>query len=251
MRLTLHLDNRRTQGDMSNNILQLSKLRCEPNRIDPAQLPSYYGPQEGYTFWRVFVDDKLLSDMAQPFTAYDPVIELSGNSEVPIWGDGWGFVSVRQIGSYVIWCRPIAESLDDFLLDAGLPDGKFIIFDVADYTEALHSLVVPDGFIYNNAERKRRCSYNLYYPLSANPAVCLPRLSSSELRSLLWHELPSDDLPIYRIPEKSDDPRGVKLLQRLKAALQVDDTSLSAPPPPSRWLDVEIGLDLAQAAECL
>src|SRR5579871_2168078 len=106
----------------------LSKLRCEPVTLHPE-----YGPPEGYTYWRVFVDEILQSDAAQPFTAIDPIIELRGNKEVPVWGDGGGYVSVRQIGPYVIWRTPIWHTMVYYLQDPFLQSEAYIVFDSVEY----------------------------------------------------------------------------------------------------------------------
>src|SRR5258708_3117217 len=99
---------------MMPDSLHISKLRCEPHKIHPSHLgmvlnERYYGPPEGYTFWRIHIDDELLTDYAQPFLANDPTIELFGNIAVPFWGDGKGYVSVRRIGKYIIWCEPLED----------------------------------------------------------------------------------------------------------------------------------------------
>jgi hypothetical protein len=235
---------------MSEGNVRLSKLRLEPNHSNPIQFQEYYGPPEGYTFWCVYVDGQKLVDWAQPFTAYDPVIELNGSQVVPIWGDGYGYVSVRQLGPYVLWCNPIESSAEYFMHSKGLISGEYFVFDGGDYTATINRLELPPTFQFGgNNKQARRLSSNLYYPAQIDPAVSLPWISSSELRTQLLPAIPSDDLALYRIPSKDSDSLGAKLLRRIKDALIVD-MHLTFATTPIEWIEVEVGLDLAEEAEC-
>jgi hypothetical protein len=290
---------------VQDHTFPVSTLRVEPNRIRPG-IKDYYGPEGGYVFWRLFVDDEVLTETAQPFQPSDPIIELSGNLSVPIYSDGDSYVSVRSLGHYVIWCRVF----DDDMIHVGrpwvdlpgLPDDRIFAFDASNYASSVmsaYSMLEGDdsqtqyrklnedikndrfssfgasrtGVVYSRpavtesgANPKQTIMSRLMRFLSlprendtieVQPSAsvpvrsALPELSQDEFRWLMARQLPDATLPLYRTPERPDDPRGWRLLWQGKAVVDGWDTEYVASPPQD-WIELRIGLDLPpEFPECV
>ena len=172
--------------------LPISRLTLASNTVKRSGI-DYFGPENGYTFWKVSIDEEVVSEIAQPFSSTDFAIELNGNTYVPIWGDGDGLVSVRSVSDkLILWCRPIITSLEYFLHKAALPDERFFVFDFEQYSEAIKQIAstIQDevggdlNFSHTNQAQKIN-AFRYFANKTGQPTRLPPPLSKEDLGYLL------------------------------------------------------------------
>jgi hypothetical protein len=172
--------------------VRISTLRLESHRILPNRDEEHLLP-EGGVFWRVFVDDEVITELAMPFFAVDRVIELEGNIQVPVWGHGSRIISVRGIGNYVIWTDLLEEDREYFL-HRQPAFGRIMCFDADLYATIIQ---------HTHADYR-------HHPLTTRgidlSKLTLPQFSAKDLRRILT--FPDTSYAIYRMPERDDDRWG-------------------------------------------
>jgi hypothetical protein len=86
-----------------------STLRLVAYRIPPPKEDEYAWFNNGW-FWRVYVDEQLITELAVPFRASDHIITLWNDTRFPTWMPD-NFISVRHLGDYVIWVDELEKEL--------------------------------------------------------------------------------------------------------------------------------------------
>ncbi len=124
---------------MSENVVKLSTLRCEPYFADNSDCNvEEYGMRYPFevVLWRVFVDEVCIAKEATPFLATDPLIELEANKCVPVFSDGDKHVSVRLLENKIFWFGFHPTFLSTF--DGSvLPSDVIYVFDLTKYQLAI------------------------------------------------------------------------------------------------------------------
>ncbi|HEX2907571.1 MAG TPA: hypothetical protein VHO69_11955 [Phototrophicaceae bacterium] len=206
--------------------MAVSVLRCEPciaenKRCDETDGGWVYS--QPLTLWRVFVDDECIATEALPFSSDDSDIELRADKCFPYFGEGHTYISARHHNNQIWWF-----GFHNLLpLDDSLPTTRLIIFDVQQYVRAIQQA-------QNEPEQPN-----------------LPNeLLSDEIQDFLKRAYPKDaELPLYRYPDHPTDPLGRKLHSGVWEA--INNNQLHLCDPPQSAVEVRVGLDMRDFAECV
>ena len=215
---------------MSENVVKLSTLRCEPYFADNSDCNvEEYGMRYPFevVLWRVFVDEVCIAKEALPFKSLDAVIELTANKCVPVFSDGEDFIRVRSFEDKVLWFG-LNFTIYDTFEGSPLPTDVTYKFDTKQYWLAIDQT-------YRQQAQNARTKQSVRKPLqkflntlrgtlaTEQPKMQpikheikpLPVLTTKDLKDILLHLLPYDfDLPLYRMPELVDDRRGERYFGR-------------------------------------
>lgn len=207
---------------------RISTLNCEPVTVNNSHCSEqYYGLKYPFVYilWRVFIDQKCIATQALPFEAWYNMIELAANECMPYWGEGSNYMAVRKSGSYILWFE--MSDYDEERLDKIFPRSSIFIFDTQQYATAINKVT------------------------SLISEHQLPEdLLADELRTVLKTLFPGDlDLPLYRIPEADDDPRGKRLFRNVLNA--IGNETLQICEPPEQYVELRIGLDFQNSEEAV
>lgn len=192
----------------------VNRLQVEWNEVER--------PYEGFppwSFYRVIVDGRTLSDCAHPFDAGDDQIVMQ---ECDHCGHcGHPSVAVRRYGGLIYWFGYVPEPRGgDPFFDAG----DFRAFDPAQYEAALGRGRVDD----------------------------LPEMSRADVTALIagrrfpdWHDA------LYTIPDLEGDPQGRVALRELAEAFRSDAEAFYVEDVSRSKLTLRIGLELPGTPEAV
>jgi hypothetical protein len=207
--------------------IRTSNLRLVPYRIPPPKEDEYAWFNNGW-FWRVYVDEQMITKLAVPFLATDRVIALWRNLQLPEWGS-YEYISVRQAGNYVLWVDSLEKDCGSWRYSQAL-SGNFICFDVKAYARTIQQTAGEFQF--------HPCIYR-----SDDPAQqSLPRLTPRDLRQRLI--FPETSYAIYRSPERDDDRWGADILRRVTKVIEYEELdTIRVSNPPAHYTELRIGFD--------
>ncbi len=188
---------------------KVSELRCEVN-----------SSREG--FWRVFIDDELITELAEPIKPQTYEITLSSDPECPgRWAyDHDGYVVVQSLGEYVLWFNPLVwESV---------------------WHES-PSVVTFDAVVFNRKQYAAAIGVDEKH-------LQISRLSPEQFYSVLHFKFPLPEDTLYTIPPLPNDPRGERLIKNVFEHFFVASPSplsqhIDIAIPPEQWGEIRIGLE--------
>ncbi len=216
--------------------MKASVLRCELNVEEPPSMGVIAHSGSMKYLWRVWSDDRLVTDRAMPFTPGERWVELETDIQHPVSGDGHRWVWVRRISSYVVWFNP-PPGYPEGGYSPGLQKGEVLVFDFEQYTQ-----VVAECIGQNLASDREEIDLS---------GKTLPELRPAEFRALLKQSLPDADAPIYTTPKMRSDPRGQKPVRAVKRHfIDQPPEHIQVSDAPDEIVKLRIGLDLEGFPEC-
>jgi len=222
-------------------IIHLSNIHLSVN-LDKFPVPcEHYGESRDYKFWNVQIDDIDISSICQPFNATDPIIEMYGSPVNNVWGDGDGMISVRSIGDYVIWAKPVDSlGLPPHLMWSAVDSNTFYLFDKYSYITEVEKSFNREQKIssYNFFNRE---AIDIYSKIILGQIVRTnypPDLTGYELRQYLSPLLSPKNVS-FRLPVSGADCTGAVLSEAIKQWLS-NIYTIQVSPPPSEYLEFKI-----------
>jgi len=237
----------------------ISILSLDVNLVKLPNKCDYYGPEEGYPFWLVTLDENVLSTTCMPFASHDFIIEVYGSMENTYWGDGNGMVSVRAIGDYILWCRPFTSYLDEIdqaetrLQWSALNKHTYYFFDKFEYLKTVTSFYErydkPTNHKINRESLSARLPKHLEDTQLTEIPVAPPKLHPIELRELL-SELLVNRAESYRFPQSSKNCSGEKLKAKLVKAI-INSPTVEIVIPPKKWIEYRLTYHFSKDGPCI
>ena len=216
--------------------MKINELRIEPHIVKPDTTKEYYVSPDGVVLWQVWIDSKLLTQTCYPLDKKYDIVQLFTDPQFPMFTDGGGYLSVRKIRNYIIWCSLFDED-DGF---AGNSPSNFLtIFPIAEF-----------DIVYQAALTKSLHLDSQFQDV--NFSASWQEISGEEILILIKRHFPSDthETAIYFEPHNPQDTTGKFFMRKMKNSLdQITDFTICE--PPDKEIELRIGLDEDEFTEAI
>ncbi|MEO1287996.1 MAG: hypothetical protein AAFV93_09510 [Chloroflexota bacterium] len=214
--------------------MKLNTLRIEPHIVKFERQP-----KAKPILWRIWIDDKKITQTCYPFSVFSKSIELVTDADEFLWGLGDGHVVVRNISRFVAWVGIIDFMYSD-ILDGTYPESPLYFFERELYETEI------DLAIQKSITIKPQFKVFDVGNMDFQPA------SLSEILLLIQKDFPKNfyETVIYREPKSSTDTTGTIILRRMEIAIN-NSSEFTIVDPPEKSVELRIGLDEAEFTEAI
>ncbi|MEM9950826.1 MAG: hypothetical protein AAF846_04445 [Chloroflexota bacterium] len=215
--------------------MTLNTLRIEPHIIETGSIGNRI-------MWKIWIDDKKVTDTCYPFMPNDTGIELNSYVEFPQWGYGDGHVVVRSKQGYVFWIEVVIGAIYDTDIQMMISDDSYVkVFLLNKYGQQVKQAHFESTKIKADSLEQIHSESSLLLPLTQRDISVLLKNNYP----ISFHET-----AIYREPKSSTDTTGTIILRRMGIAIN-NSSEFTIVDPPEKSVELRIGLDEAEFTETI